>query len=174
MNNKALALLGLLAEGPKYGYQLEEDIQTRGMREWTEIGFSSIYYLLNKLAERGWVLARMEASAHGPNRKVFTLSESGLAALKIAVTDRLSNPTPNTGEFDLALAFMAVLPEETIYHALTEYQQRLEQSLARVRARFQSQLPLPPHVITLFEHSLHQMQAELTWLNHYLEQRKAP
>lgn len=58
MNNKELALLGLLAEGPKYGYQLEENIAARGMRAWTEIGFSSIYHLLNKLAEQEWVLDR--------------------------------------------------------------------------------------------------------------------
>jgi DNA-binding PadR family transcriptional regulator len=37
-----LTLLGLLAEKPRHGYELEEVIIARGMRDWTEIGFSSI------------------------------------------------------------------------------------------------------------------------------------
>ena len=50
-----LTLLGLLVEKPRHGYELEEVIAERGMREWTEIGFSSIYYLLTKLRDRGLI-----------------------------------------------------------------------------------------------------------------------
>ena len=49
LTNTELAILGLVAEQPKHGYQIEQDIAARGMRDWTEIGFSSIYYVLNKL-----------------------------------------------------------------------------------------------------------------------------
>ena len=48
-----LMILGLLAERPRHGYEIEEVIEARGMREWTAIGFSSIYYLLNKLEKGG-------------------------------------------------------------------------------------------------------------------------
>ena len=47
-----LTLLGLLAEKPRHGYELEEVIIARGMRDWTEIGFSSIYYLLGPRVDR--------------------------------------------------------------------------------------------------------------------------
>ena len=49
MTNPELAILSLIAEKPRHGYDIEQVIEARGMREWTEIGFSSIYYLLNKL-----------------------------------------------------------------------------------------------------------------------------
>ena len=55
LTNSELAILGLVAEHPRYGYQVEQDIAARGMREWTEIGFSSIYYVLNKLEAAGWL-----------------------------------------------------------------------------------------------------------------------
>jgi len=47
-----------VAEQPKHGYQIEQDITTRGMREWTEIGFSSIYYVLNKLEADSWLASQ--------------------------------------------------------------------------------------------------------------------
>ena len=55
MTNTELAILGLIAEQPRHGYQIEQVIEERGMRNWTEIGFSSIYYLLKKLEKAGYV-----------------------------------------------------------------------------------------------------------------------
>ena len=114
MNNKELALLGLLTEGPKYGYQLESNIEARGMREWTEIGFSSIYYLLNKSEERGWILSTLGESSKGPLRILYALTPTGWALLQTELLQRLSNPALNTGEFDLALAFMSILPPQQV------------------------------------------------------------
>ena len=36
-------ILGILAEQPHHGYQIEKLIIDRGMRKWTDVGFSSIY-----------------------------------------------------------------------------------------------------------------------------------
>lgn len=161
--------MGLLIEGPKYGYQLEQDIEARGMREWTEIGFSSIYYLLNKADERGWICAEQKQSAQGPPRKVYTLTDQGSSALREAVARRLAEPTPHSGEFDLALAFLPVLTEVEINQALTSNLRRLEADLARVTAR---RTPgLPPHVDALFSHSLNAMQAERDWLASFIQTR---
>ena len=49
MTNAELAILSLVAEQPRHGYEIENVIEQRGMRAWTEIGFSSIYYILKKL-----------------------------------------------------------------------------------------------------------------------------
>ena len=45
MTNAEFAILSLIFELPRHGYEIEKTIEKRGMREWTEIGFSSIYYL---------------------------------------------------------------------------------------------------------------------------------
>lgn len=45
-------ILGLLAEQPRHGYQIEKLIEDREMRRWTEVGFSSIYYVLDKLEKK--------------------------------------------------------------------------------------------------------------------------
>ena len=33
-------ILGILAEQPRHGYQIEKLIEERGMRKWTDVGFS--------------------------------------------------------------------------------------------------------------------------------------
>ena len=52
ITNSELALLGLLMESPMHGYQIEQIIEDRGMREWTTIDLSSIYYLLHKMRDK--------------------------------------------------------------------------------------------------------------------------
>jgi DNA-binding PadR family transcriptional regulator len=174
MNNKELALLGLLTEGPKYGYQLENDIETRGMREWTEIGFSSIYYLLNKSEERGWILSTLGESSKGPIRKLYALTQTGWSLLRTELRQRLADPTPNSGEFDLALAFMSILPPEEVTEALVQYQHSLEAGLERVNGQWErsGKGRLPENVDTLFSHSLHRIQSELDWVKATLQTRK--
>ncbi|QRN82788.1 PadR family transcriptional regulator [Chloroflexota bacterium] len=174
MNNKELALLGLLTEGPKYGYQLENDIETRGMREWTEIGFSSIYYLLNKSEDRGWILSTLGETSKGPVRKLYALTQTGWSLLRTELLQRLAHPTPNSGELDLALAFMSILPPEQVTEALNEYQQSLEDGLKRVNQQWErsGRGHLPENVEILFAHSLHRIQSELDWVKTLLQTRK--
>ncbi len=50
-----LTVLGLIVEQPRHGYDLEQVIEERGIRQWTDIAFSSIYYVLAKLEKRGLV-----------------------------------------------------------------------------------------------------------------------
>lgn len=174
MNNKELALLGLLTEGPKYGYQLENDIETRGMREWTEIGFSSIYYLLNKSEDRGWILSTLGESSKGPVRKLYALTKAGWTLLRKELLERLSHPAPHSGEFDLALAFMSILPSEQVIKALTQYQESLVAGLVRVNGQWErsGKGHLLENVDLLFDHSLHRIQSELDWVNAILQTRK--
>jgi DNA-binding PadR family transcriptional regulator len=174
MNNKELVLLGLLSEGPKYGYQLEDDIKVRGMREWTVIGFSSIYYLLNKAESQGWVGATLSESEKGPVRKLYALTREGMLQLQSAVEERLAAPTPHSGDFGLALAFMPILLEVKITAALSRYRQQLKNDLERVNQQWMrsGRGHLPLNVDALFQHSLATIQAELTWLDAFIQSRK--
>ena len=49
MTNAELTILSLVAEGPRYGYEIQSLIDERELRDWLAIGSSSIYYVLNKL-----------------------------------------------------------------------------------------------------------------------------
>ena len=66
-----LTLLGLLVEQPRHGYELEAVITARGMGNWTEIGFSSIYFLLDKLHNRGMIAEIQQEAPRRGNARVF-------------------------------------------------------------------------------------------------------
>ena len=80
MTNAELAVLSLLVEKPRHGYEIQQVIEDRGMRDWTEIGFSSIYYVLAKLEKRGLVSSTQDAGGKGPSRKVYAPTGAGFAA----------------------------------------------------------------------------------------------
>ena len=43
LQENELLILGLISEMPRHGYEIERVIAEREMREWTRIGFSSIF-----------------------------------------------------------------------------------------------------------------------------------
>src|SRR5271157_423115 len=181
MTNNELAILGLVAEQPKHGYQIEQDIESRGMRNWTEIGFSSIYHVLNKLQDAGWIASTVAAAQggpgrHGPARKVFRVTEAGTTALREAVHQRLAQPRPRSADFDLGLGNLPILPPGEARAAISACRDGLHARRRQVQAKWasdkQSDAHLPPHAEALFGRSLALIEAEISWVEKYMNERK--
>lgn len=79
-NKTEYALLGLLAMGPKSGYDIKKDADTMLRHFWHE-SFGQIYPRLNRLHEKGFVEKDEEVQEGKPNRYVYTLTEAGYKAL---------------------------------------------------------------------------------------------
>ncbi len=92
LTDAELMVLGLVAEMPRHGYQLEQVIEQRDMREWTKIGFSSIYFVLGKLDKMGLISAKKPAEAKA--KKVYTVTNLGRAALVTQTITVLENFRP--------------------------------------------------------------------------------
>jgi DNA-binding PadR family transcriptional regulator len=165
-----LTLLGLLVEKPRHGYELEEVITARGMREWTEIGFSSIYYLLGKLRDRGLVAERSERSgkagpARGKARKVFAPTARGREACAAGVEQAIATLRPVFPPVLVGLANQPVIPPERLQAALARRAEALAVKVAEVRAA--APVDAPDFVHAIFDYSLHQLEAEQAWLATY-------
>jgi DNA-binding PadR family transcriptional regulator len=171
MTNAELAILSLIAEQPRHGYQIEQVIEARGMREWTEVGFSSIYYLLRKLEQDGLVEGQIERQAgRGPARKVYDITPSGEEALRAAVLDALSVPHPCRLPLQLGLANLPRLSHVEALTALRQYVDSLAARLEHVEATRESQQPLPYFVDAMFSHSITLIEAELKWITQFIAQ----
>jgi DNA-binding PadR family transcriptional regulator len=72
----------LAHEQEQYGYEIEQVIIERGMREWTAVGFSSIYRLLDKLEKKGLVSSRLEPAGRGAARRVHQITLEGEAVFQ--------------------------------------------------------------------------------------------
>src|SRR5690349_16421605 len=153
MTNAEFAILSLIAEQPRHGYEIELVIEQRGMREWTDIGFSSIYYILKKLEDGGLVEARLAAAERGASRKVYSISPAGRAAYHAEVLLLLSEPKQVAAPFLLGLAnWPGVTPAEGLA-ALRQYRDLLAGRLALMIERWEQQKPLPFFVDATFSYS---------------------
>lgn len=170
MTNAELAILGLVAEKPRHGYEIEQVIEARGMRDWTEVGFSSIYYLLKKLEEKGYITSEVkQPEGRGPARKVYSITEAGGQAWYQASLDALRQPESPASGFLLGLSVFPSFKPEDAEAALRECMEQLHVRLANVMARREAQQPLPPYVDAMFDYSLNLIQAEIDWLAAFLE-----
>jgi DNA-binding PadR family transcriptional regulator len=170
MTNAELSILSLVAERPRHGYEIEQVIEERGMRDWTEIGFSSIYYLLKKLEKEGLVAGRLEEAARGPARKVYAATEAGYKALVSGLLDVLSVPRPSRSPLQLGLANLPAVPPTEAVAALGRYQDALAQKREYLRVRREEQQPLPYFVDAMFDLSLTLIEAEQAWIAGFIDQ----
>ena len=172
ITNAELAILSLVAEQAVHGYQINKIIEERGMREWTDIGFSSIYYLLNKLEKKGWITSQMQNAVHqGPARHVFTITSDGLNICHQETLAALSKPRASPSHFQLGLANIPLLNHSEMINALKHYEDILfdkKKELELKQSGYENVIPY--HVKALFEHSLQLIEAELNWVKYFILQ----
>ena len=174
MTNAELAILSLIAEVPSHGYEIEQRIETRGMREWTEIGFSSIYYLLKKLEKAGLIESQLRPSeGRGPVRRVYQVTAKGRAALNVATLEALALPKQSYPPILLGMANLPIVSRDQAAVALLSYRDGLVERLEHVAARAESQRPLPDHVEMLFNYSLTMIESEKNWVESVIQKLKA-
>ena len=165
MTNAELAVLSLIVEAPRHGYDVERLIVQRGMREWTDVGFSSIYYLLGKMEKAGLVESReAESGGAGPARKVFAPTAAGLEAWQAASLAALSTPDLKH-PFALGLSNLPGLPPEEAAAAVREYRSALEERLSGMLAKRESQEPLEWFVGELFDFSEVSIRTQMSWID---------
>jgi len=171
MTNAEFAILSLIGEKDRYGYEIEQTIEARGMREWTEIGFSSIYYILKKLLKSGNIQCRFEESqGKGPGRKVYSITKVGSQTLIQCTLDNLSHPRVSSSSFLLGLSNTPVIPRDHLIDSLKNYALDLTERYDRLSKRAEQQGTLPKHVEAMFDYSLCLIMAEATWISNFLRQ----
>ncbi|WP_245974268.1 PadR family transcriptional regulator [Thermomonospora umbrina] len=170
-----LTVLGLLVEKPRHGYELDEVISARGMREWTEIGFSSIYYLLTRLRDRG-LIAEIDTSraARGKARRVYGPTAEGRRACARAAETAVAELRPVFPPLLVGLANQPVIAPERLRAALARRAEALSERIAAIGAARDTQPEMPDFVRAIFDHSLGQLAAEQQWLAAYRAESTEP
>jgi DNA-binding PadR family transcriptional regulator len=171
ITNAELGILSLVAEQPLHGYQIEQLIEERGMRDWTDIGFSSIYYILKKMEKQGWLKSHLKSiPQQGPARRVYTLTATGTLIWQKAALQALSDPIRPTSHFQLGLANLPLITKSLALKALDHYQTALFEREKIILSKKESYgKAIPNHVNAMFELSLAQIQIEREWLQDFIQ-----
>lgn len=85
MNVRTLCL-GYLSKRDATGYEIKKDFEEGNFSHFMEASFGSIYPALSQLAAEGLVTVRQEEQPGKPDRKVYSITEQGLAALTRALS----------------------------------------------------------------------------------------
>lgn len=167
LTHAELLLLGLVAEMPRHAYQLNKEIELRGMREWTPIGFSSIYFVLGRLEKMGLVSAQKAVGAKA--RKTFEITPAGRQALIAQTLEALSTFQPTYSSLLLGMIHWPNLSREQALAALKARGETVEAELARVGNILADTQPLPDFIDAIFDFSIGQLNAESEWIKRTLD-----
>ena len=164
-----LAVLGLLVEQPLHGYAISQLIEERGMRNWTPIGFSSIYQILDQIVANGWARVRIEpAPGRGKERRVHHVTEEGRRHWEAEAMSALADVDAHAGEFLIALSGVPFLEKAAVRGALTDRLGRLESRLTDLEHDLAAVRPVPSHVEAMFGFVASRLSCEHDWAHRYL------
>ncbi len=166
ISNAELALLSLIMEQPRHAYEIEQVIEARVMRNWTEIGFSSIYRLLSKLEKSGWLSGQTQPpEGRGPARKVYHITPAGKAIWQEAMLQNLAQPERKYSSFLLGLDGLDSLPAEEVMQALTTNLSAQQSTYQQFREAVDAHPQKDDFFIGIFfDYLLNQLESEIAWL----------
>ena len=75
------AILGLLSKGPASGYDLKKELEKTRYHFWNE-SYGQIYPMLHRLHKEGWAELEVVRQTTGPDRKIYSLTETGRTHLE--------------------------------------------------------------------------------------------
>lgn len=170
LTNAELAILSLIAEKPRHGYELEQIIEERGMRNWTEVAFSSIYFILNGLVKKELAISMLQpAAGRGPAKKVFTATALGYQVLHDGIYLAISITDHDNQRFLLGLSCLPLLSDLEVEQAFQERMASLAAKIKTFSAHPALNIPgFPAHVRAMFEYSIAIIQTELDWSEKFL------
>jgi DNA-binding PadR family transcriptional regulator len=176
-----LVLLSLLAERPMHGYEANAELERRQVREWAGISRPQVYYSLEKL-ERLRLIRESESDTPqaGPDRRVFSTTAQGRAALADALDDEAWTEGTERPPF---LTWMALSWQTKPGGFVRQLQRRrkfLQRQLAAKRAVLRAvrrEVGHPYHeAVWMLTLAIDQLRAELRWTRKVLREadRRAP
>ncbi len=159
------ALLGLLTQQPRHGYDLHDAFEAvvGGEANW-DVKPAQVYTTLARLEESGLVRVQGVQKRAGPEKRIYAVTPAGRKAFR----DWLANPVPAEHQRDefflklmLTLATGEAEPQKVIYAQRAGLYQELHR-LTEQRDRADPRRELAQ--ILLLDQAIMHLEADLRWL----------
>lgn len=165
-----LVLLSLLAEQPMHGYQANLELERRQVQDWAGISRPQVYYSLEKLARLGFLReAGDREPALGPERRIYTTSAKGRAALSAALEREDWTTQRERPPFLAWMALSWQAKPEVVRQQLNRRRDFLLGELAREEETLQSVESEVGHrhheAVWMISLIIEQFRTELRWLD---------
>lgn len=160
------ALLGLLAQRPRHGYELRAAFEAMvGGKETWEVRPGQVYATLERLAEAGLVTQVAVEKEGGPEKRIYALAPRGQEVLQQWLLSE-ANVEHQRDEFFVKLMVAVMTGRNDIPQMIQVQRNALFQALHRVtRQRMEADPETELAQILLLDKVMMHLEADLRWLD---------
>jgi DNA-binding PadR family transcriptional regulator len=156
------AVLGLLAHGPRSGYDIKRVVD-RSIRHFWAASYGQIYPELKRLEEAGWIAGK-DADRGGRSRRVYRITAAGRRQLD-GWLHGYETRIEMRDESLLRLFFADVLPPDEALGLLAARREGYRMMLAYLQSLDDGQGEDPPFVDLVYRWGLDYCEWGIEWCN---------
>ncbi|NRQ37421.1 PadR family transcriptional regulator [Nonomuraea sp. NN258] len=165
MSSTRLLVLGVLNEGPRHGYEINQLVTAGALEQWTDVKPGSVYHALAKLEAEGLAETHSEERTGDRLRRVYAITPEGRRALGDLLRKALSAPPRSTrSDFALALRWHALLDSGEARELVAASCRALEGQRADFAAGREAKAGLSPLADALFDNADAHLAADMKLL----------
>jgi len=117
------ALLGLLTENPKYGYEIKQKFEGTLGNVWS-VSYGQLYPTLRRLSELEWVTKKTAPGKKAAEKNIYSITAKGKKKLDEWLLKPLRTSYKVKDEFTLKFLFFNKLPREKVLEYLKMQQKK--------------------------------------------------
>ncbi|MFX0106164.1 MAG: PadR family transcriptional regulator [Candidatus Hodarchaeota archaeon] len=172
LNHAEFIVLGLIAEHSSHAYNINKRIEERGMRNWTNIGRSSIYRVIKSLEKKRLTNKWIE-EVDNRTLKVYNITENGSIILKEKVFNTIKEFIgKNDEDFYVAFSMLPILTKEQQIDAITNSLKKIKKNKKGLEKMLKENSQMPLNVRGLFFHPIKILGTDIEFLEWVLEEIK--
>jgi PadR family transcriptional regulator, regulatory protein AphA len=159
------ALLGLLAESPKYGYEIKRRFEGALGNVWS-VSYGQLYPTLRRLAELGLVTKKTEPGKKAAEKNTYSITEKGRKKIDEWLLKPLRSTYSVKDEFTLRLLFFSKLAPERVREYLCVQRARTvlqKEGYERTLASLKSGMDY--YLQAIIRRGIIHLEAEARWLD---------
>ncbi|MBD2867258.1 PadR family transcriptional regulator [Paenibacillus arenilitoris] len=175
-----LFVLGELMTGEKHGYMLQEVLK-KAVGLGRKISSGTLYPLLSRMTENGWITLREEEETKGGRtKKIYGITASGQDRFRQLMAEPFDAPDAEAqNTLRLKMVYFQYVDREARLACLKQYLRLLEQNLKHV-SQFEADLiaykPEPEkqrvQLLRVFDHRKRLGEVEARWIKDEIERIK--
>jgi DNA-binding PadR family transcriptional regulator len=158
------ALLGLLAEKPKYGYEIKQQFEGALGNVWS-VSYGQLYPTLRRLSELGWVTKKTAPGKKAAEKNIYSITDTGKGKLDEWLLRPLRATYRVKDEFTLKFLFFSKLPRDRVLEYLRRQQKKTvlqKENFHRTLVSMQNEIDF--YVQAIIRKGVIHLEAENQWL----------
>jgi len=163
------ALLGLLSESPKYGYEIKRQFEGALGNVWS-VSYGQLYPTLRRLSEQGWVTKRTEPGKKAAEKNIYSITDKGRRKLDEWLLNPVRSSYRVKDEFTLRFLFFRKIAPGQVLDYLRGYQKKTREQRESFRSTLQTLNPgMDFYLQGIIRKGIVHLEAEDRWLEEVME-----